>query len=337
MIKEIIGKLVNREDLSEYEMERIMEEIMQGNLSPSQISAFLVALKMKGESAQEITAGARIMRKYALKINPERDVLDTCGTGGDGKGTFNISTACAIVVSACGVAVAKHGNRSISSKCGSADVLKALGIDIEMKKERAEECLRKIGITFLFAPLFHPAMKNVLPTRREIGIRTIFNILGPLVNPAGAKYQLLGVYDKTLGYTLAEALKNLGSLRCLLVHSADGLDELSTTDKNYLWEVNNGKISHYEIEPLDFGFSRSSIEDLLGGEVSRNAQIILEVFKGRRFPPRDVVVLNSGCALYTANKAKDIKEGIKMAKESIDSGKAMKKLEEWKRFSEQGC
>jgi len=333
MIKQTINKVVQGIDLEEREMEAVMQEIMKGEAAPSQIAAFLTALRMKGESVEEITAGAKIMREYAVKIETKSDVLDTCGTGGDRKGTLNISTISAIVAAANGVPVAKHGNRSVSSRCGSADVLKALGVNIEITKQKMEQCLEEIGITFLFAPLLHPTMKNVLAPRREIGIRTIFNILGPLTNPAGAKFQLLGVYDKKLCFLLATVLKNLGSRHSLVVHSADGMDEVSTVDKTFVSELRNGEIKNYELRPEDFNLPLAKIEDLQGGDAEESAKIALEILKGRKFPPRDIVLLNSGCAIYAADKAGDIKQGIEMAEESIDSGKALKKLEELREFT----
>ncbi len=333
MIKQALNKIIQRVDLEQNEMEEVMQEIMKGEATPAQIAAFLTALRMKGESIEEITAAAKIMRQYAVRIETKSDVLDTCGTGGDSKGTFNISTISAIVSASAGAAVAKHGNRSVSSKCGSADVLKALGVNIEISKEKVEQCLQQIGIAFLFAPLLHPAMKNVLGPRREIGIRTIFNILGPLTNPATAKFQLLGVYDKKLCSLLASVLKNLGSQHCLIVHSGDGMDEVSTAAKTFVSELINGEIKNYEIDPADFGFPLARIEDLQGGDAERNAEIGLDILKGKNFPPRDIVLLNSGCAIYAANKADDIKTGIEMAKEAIDAGKALKKLEELKEFT----
>lgn len=333
MIKQAINKIVQSINLEESEMEEVMQEIMGGEATPSQIAAFLTGLRMKGESVKEITAAAKIMRRYATKIETKGDVLDTCGTGGDKKGTFNISTISAIVAAAVGVPVAKHGNRSVSSNCGSADVLKALGVNIEISKEKIEQCLEQIGIAFLFAPLLHPAMKNVLGPRREIGIRTIFNILGPLTNPAGAKFQLLGVYDKNLCSILINVLKNLGSQHCLVVHSADGMDEISTTANTFVSELRNGEIKDYELKPEDFNFSVAKLEDLQGGEINRNVEISLEILKGKKFPPRDIVLLNAGCAIYAADKASDIKQGIEMAKQAIDSGRALKKLEELKEFT----
>ena len=333
MIKQIINKVIQNINLQQSEMEEVMREIMNGEASSAQIAAFITGLRMKGESVGEITAAAKIMREYALKIETKTSILDTCGTGGDSKGTFNISTISAIVAAGAGVVVAKHGNRSVSSKCGSADILKALGVNIEISKEIIKQCLEEIGIAFLFAPLFHPAMKNVLQPRQEIGIRSIFNILGPLSNPAGAKFQLLGVYDKKLCSLLVNVLKNLGSQHCLVVHSQDGMDEISTTDKTFVWELNNGEVKNYEIKPSDFGFHLTKIENLQGGDIKQNVEISLDVLKGKKFPPRDIVLLNAGCAIYSSNKADSIKQGIKLAKESIDSNMALKKLEQLKEWT----
>ncbi len=334
MIKESISKLVQKENLSEEETEKVMNEIMSGEATPAQIASFLTALRLKGETIDEIVGCARIMRKFATKINvKEKIILDTCGTGGDKKHTFNISTLAAFVSAGAGVVVAKHGNRSVSSKCGSADLLLQLGVNINADKEVVEECLEKIGIGFLFAPLLHSAMKYATPVRREIGIRTIFNLLGPLTNPANASYQLLGVYDEKLVEPLANVLGKLGSKHALVVHGMDGLDEVTTTDKTLVAELKNEKVNTYKISAQDFGIKKAKMEDLKGGEVQTNAEVALKILKGENGHLLDIVILNAGCAIYACDKAKDIKEGINIAKESISSGKALQKLELLKEYS----
>jgi anthranilate phosphoribosyltransferase len=274
------------------------------------------------------------MRRHASKVRARhKTVLDTCGTGGDTKGTFNISTAAAFVAAASGITVAKHGNRSISSFCGSADILEALGIDINMGKDRIEYCLDKIGIAFLFAQNLHPAMKYAMPARKAIGKRTIFNILGPLSNPAQATHQLVGVYERKWTRVLAEVLKNLGSLHVMVVHGEDGLDEITTTGFTHVSELFNGQVHNHKIAPEDFGLRRARLKDLAGGNSSDNAAILMDILDGKRSPKRDIVLLNAGAAIYVADKAKSIKAGIKLAAEAIDSGRALKKLELLKEFS----
>jgi anthranilate phosphoribosyltransferase len=274
------------------------------------------------------------MRRHAIKVRARhKTVLDTCGTGGDTKGTFNISTAAAFVAAASGITVAKHGNRSISSFCGSADILEALGIDINMGKDRIEYCLDKIGIAFLFAQNLHPAMKYAMPARKAIGKRTIFNILGPLSNPAQATHQLVGVYERKWTRVLAEVLKNLGSLHVMVVHGEDGLDEITTTGFTHVSELFNGQVHNHKIAPEDFGLRRARLKDLAGGNSSDNAAILMDILDGKRSPKRDIVLLNAGAAIYVADKAKSIKAGIKLAAEAIDSGRALKKLELLKEFS----
>ncbi len=337
MIKEAISKVVLKDDLNEEEMQAVMEEIMTGAAMPSQIGSFLTALRMKGETVEEITGAARIMRNHARKIDAGTDrVLDTCGTGGDGAHTFNISTLTALAACAAGAKVAKHGNRSVSSKCGSADLLKELGVNIEAPPETVEKCLREIRIGFLFAPLLHGAMKHAIGPRREIAIRTIFNVLGPLTNPAGAEYQLLGVYSEALAPALAQVLARLGTKHALVVHGADGLDEVTTTTETLICEVRNGKVSSYRIRPQDFGITPAKPEALKGGEASVNRQIALDVLSGKKGECRDAVVLNAGCALYAADVAPGIKEGTKLADDALASGKAMKKLEQLKAATNQG-
>lgn len=329
MIKEAIITLCEKKDLSKARMQKIMEEIMQGKASQVQIAAFLTALRMKGETPDEISAAALTMRNYVKKINVPGDVvLDTCGTGADRMCTFNISTISAFVACGCGLVVAKHGNRAVSSRCGSADLLEALGVNINIDEQKLEECLEKIGIGFLFAPNLHPAMKYVAGVRKELGLRTIFNLLGPLTNPAFATHQLLGVYDLKLLKVLAEVLANLGVRHGLVVHGLDGLDEVTTTTSTRICELKNKKLKSYSIAPSDFGIKKARLKDLEGGSVQVNAQIARGILQKDKGPKRDIVVLNAGCAIYTADKAKTIRQGIELAKESIDSGRALKKLEE---------
>ncbi len=328
MIKEAIAKVVERKSLTEDEMVSVMREIMDGEATQAQIASFITALRMKGETVDEITGAARVMREKAQKVRTKASVVvDTCGTGGDESFTFNISTAAAFVTAGAGLTVAKHGNRSVSSKSGSADVLRALGVNIEAEVERVEECLDTIGIGFLFAPMMHGAMKHAIGPRREIGIRTIFNILGPLTNPAGAQYQVLGVYRSELTEVLANALNNLGSTRAFVVSGNDGLDEITMTTETKVSELKDGTVNTYLIKPEDFGMKRCKLFELSGGEPDDNARIIREILKGDKGPKRDVVVLNAAAAIAAAGKSADIKDGIKLAEEAIDSGKALEKLE----------
>lgn len=334
MIKEAIIGLSEKKDLGSDRMREVMEEIMLGKTTPVQIAAFLVALRMKGETADEITGAALAMRKFVKRINTFEDVvLDTCGTGADRGHTFNISTISAFVACGCGLVVAKHGNRAVSSRCGSADLLEALGININIDEKKVEECLKKIGIGFLFAPSLHPAMKYASGVRKELGLRTIFNLLGPLTNPAFATHQLLGVYDLKLLKVLAEVLGNLGVRHALVVHGLDGLDEITTTASTRVCELKGKRISSYGLNPGDFGIKKARLKDLEGGDIETNARIAREILQGAKGPGRDIVLFNSGCAIYVADKAKSIKEGIKLAQESIDSGKALRKLEELRQFT----
>ncbi len=334
MIQEAIKILSNGENLTASQMETVMEEIMSGKVDMPQIISFLMNLDRKGETVEEITAAASVMRRHVTRIHVDKEpLLDTCGTGGDRKGSFNVSTVVAFVASGCGITVAKHGNRSVSSCCGSADILEALGININMAKDKIERCLNDVGIAFLFAPNLHPAMKYAMPARKQIGTRTIFNILGPLTNPAGATHQLVGVYDRHLTDKLAAVLGNLGTIHALVVYSEDGLDEIATTAKTFVCEEYKGKLNSYEINPENFGFSKVELEDLKGGTVSNNVKIMLDVLNGKPGPHRDIVVLNAAAAIYVCDKAESIKEGIGLACESIDSGKALKKLELLKEYS----
>lgn len=334
MITEATQRLIQKIDLSRDEMQSVMEEIMSGSVATEQIVSFLDALNNKGETIDEITAAATVMRRHSVKISSDKKViLDTCGTGGDKKGTFNVSTIAAFVVSGCGVCVAKHGNRSVSSSCGSADILEAVGVNINMSKETIEKCLDEIGIAFLFAPNMHPAMKYAMAARKQIGKRTIFNIMGPLCNPAGATHQLIGVFAPGLTENLAKVLGNMGTIHALVVHGKDGLDEITTTTSTIISEFHNGILNNYKIAPEDFGFKKTGLEDLLGGNISDNVQIMLEVFNGKPGSKRDIVLLNAAAALYAADGAKSIKEGINLASESIDSGRTLKKLALLKEYS----
>ncbi len=338
-LKPIINKLIEKQDLDFQEMQIAMEELMSGNATPAQIGAFLTALRLKGETWQEMAAAAQVMRNYALKvphnISSEEPLVDTCGTGGDKKGTFNVSTAAAFIVAAAGIKVAKHGNRSVSSKCGSADVLEALGIKIDMPPEMAADCLMETGLCFLFAPLYHPAMKNVMGPRRELGFRTIFNLIGPLANPAGANVQLLGVSDFRLTEKMAFALDELGCQRALVVFGEEGYDEFTITGSTKVSELREGRITTYYVDPEDLGFERcEEPEALVGGDAKENACLIEDILSGReKGPKRDMVILNAGAALYAAGKTIDLKAGVRLAEEVIDSGAAIQKLESLRAFS----
>jgi len=328
-IREAIDKLVNRVNLSEAETIDVMNQIMTGEATPLQVAAFLTALRMKGESVEEITGAARVMREKAHRVNVgSKTVLDTCGTGGDQKGTFNISTTAAFILAGAGVNVAKHGNRSVSSQSGSADVLGALGVKVDAPKERVEQCIAKIGIGFLFAPLLHEAMKYAVQPRRDIGIRTIFNILGPLTNPAMASHQLIGIYSGELVGMIAHVLKNLGSVRAMVVHGLEGLDEISLCGPTKVAELRDGQVKEYTIEPEQFGLQRCRLEDLHGGSAEQSAVIVKGVLEGKPGPARNVVLLNGGAALYVSGSAATMQDGIRLAAESIDSGKARQKLEQ---------
>lgn len=334
MLQEAIKKIVDKKDLSESEAYSAMNEIMKGEGAESQIGAFLVGLRMKGEKIDEITGCARAMRDNALQVKLQSEfVIDTCGTGGDGGKTFNISTAVAIVAAAGGVKVAKHGNRAVSSKSGSADVLTELGFNIELESEKAAKCIDEKGMAFLFAQKYHHAMKNVAPTRKILATRTIFNILGPLTNPGFVKGQVLGVYDKDLTSTLAQVLLNLGCEKALVVCGGDGLDEITTTTFTYVSEIKDGKVTDYIINPEKLGISLATHEDIKGGSAKENAEVILNILKGHKGHKRNIVVLNSAAALYVGNACESIEAGIKLAEELIDSGKAYKKMNELIEYS----
>ena len=328
MIREAINLLVQGINLSESEMAECMRELMEGKATNAQIGAFLVALRIKGETVGEITGAAKVMREKAARINAPEGVVDTCGTGGDMAQTFNISTTAAIVVSACGVPVAKHGNRSVSSRSGSADVLEALGVRIDLPPEKVQECLFETGFGFLFAPMFHPAMKYAVGPRRELGIRTIFNILGPITNPAGAKRQTVGVFTDRLTEPLARVLGNLGAEDVMVFHGEDGLDELTITDGSKVSRFRNGIIENLIIAPEDFGFNRAPVESIAGGDARENAGATMVVLKGEAGPKRDIVVMNASVTLVVSGRTDDLKEASLIAREVIDSGQALRKLDE---------
>ena len=330
MIKEAIIKLSKKQDLAYAEAEAVMDEIMSGQATPVQMSAYLTALALKGETIDEITASAAGMRAHCIKLLHNLDVLEIVGTGGDGSNSFNISTTSSLVIAAGGVPVAKHGNRAASSKSGAADVLEALGVKITLTPERSAEILKKINICFLFAQNYHIAMKYVAPIRKELGIRTVFNILGPLSNPAGANMELMGVYDQSLVEPLAQVMANLGVNRGMVVYGQDSLDEISMCAPTSVCEIRDGNFTSYEITPEQFGYERCEKGALTGGTPAENAEITKAILKGEeKGPKRQAVCLNAGAALYIAGKAASIEEGVKLAESLIDSGAALKKLEEF--------
>ena len=330
MIKEAIIKLSKKQDLAYAEAEAVMDEIMSGQATPVQMSAYLTALALKGETIDEITASAAGMRAHCIKLLHNLDVLEIVGTGGDGSNSFNISTTSSLVIAAGGVPVAKHGNRAASSKSGAADVLETLGVKITLTPERSAEILKKINICFLFAQNYHIAMKYVAPIRKELGIRTVFNILGPLSNPAGANMELMGVYDQALVEPLAQVMANLGVNRGMVVYGQDSLDEISMCAPTSVCEIRDGKFTSYEITPEQFGYERCEKGALTGGTPAENAEITKAILKGEeKGPKRQAVCLNAGAALYIAGKAASIEEGVKLAESLIDSGAALKKLEEF--------
>ena len=329
MIKEAILKVSRKENLTYDEAFQTMDEIMSGEASEVQMSSYLTAMSMKGETIDEITASAEAMRAHCVRLLNDVEALEIVGTGGDGSNTFNISTTSSIVISAAGVPVAKHGNRSASSKCGAADVLEQLGVNIQIEPDKSLSCLKKNNICFLFAQNYHIAMKYVASVRKELAIRTIFNILGPLTNPAGATMQVLGVYDKELVEPLAEVLNNLGVESALSVYGMDGMDEISASSETFVCEIKDGKTKSYTIKPEDFGFERCRKEDLIGGDPKENAQITRDILNGQKGPKRNAVVLNSAAGLYVAGVVESINDGVKLAEEIIDSGKALEQLEKF--------
>ena len=333
MIQDAIAKLLGGSDLSRDEARDVMDEVMRGDATPAQIAGFLVSLRAKGETVDEIAGCAEAMRGHALPVRPERaDVIDTAGTGGDGKGTVNLSTAAALVAAAAGAGVAKHGNRAVSSACGSADVLEALGFDIELSPDEIARSIDELGFGFLFAQAHHPAMKHAGPVRRELATRTVFNILGPLTNPAGASRQVIGVFAPDLTETVAEALSGLGTRRAMVVHGAGGIDELSPAGPNLVYHV-NGAIEREELDPRDLGLARCEPDELSGGTPAENAEAIRQVFSGALGPKRDAVVLNAAAALTVAEVADGMRDGLSIASEAIDSGAAAERLDSLVSFS----
>ncbi len=334
MIREAISKVVHGEKLSLPEASLVMEEIMSGQATDAQIASLITALRMRGETVEEITGFAKTMRQFAQKIYPrERKLIDTCGTGGDAACTFNISTATAFVVAGAGLAVAKHGNRSVSSHCGSADVLERLGVKIDIPPKEVARCIDEIGVGFLFAPTFHLAMKYAIGPRREIGIRTVFNILGPLTNPAEASHQILGCYDLNLLPILAQVLGNLGVKHALVVHGADGLDELSITGESDVCELIDGKVKSFKISPEELNLKKANLSEITTQNIDENAEILTLVLKGKEGAQRDIVLLNSAAAFLAAEKARTWNEGIEIAANSIDSGQAYQKLKDLIEFT----
>jgi anthranilate phosphoribosyltransferase len=335
MLKEAIYKVVERIDLEEDEMSEVVEKMMEGIATPSQISALLVGLRMKGESIPEITGAAKVMINKSKRIISRHSiVVDLCGTGGDQQMTFNVSTVASLITAGAGVPVAKHGNRSVSSQSGSADVLEELGVNINISPAGAENCLNEVGIVFLFAPIYHPAMRFVSQPRKDIGIRSIFNLLGPITNPAGVKHQVMGVYSGVLLKPMAKVLRNLGCIRSMVVHGSDSLDEITVTGKTDIAELKDGMVKAYQLDPADLGFKRRKLEELRGGNTVENAKTLLSVLKGEeREAKRDISVLNAAAALVVAGKASDMKEGVALAEESIDTGSALNKLNSLTKFT----
>ena len=334
MIQEALGRLLEGHDLDRDEARRVMGSIMDGEATPAQIGGFLVALRLKGETADEIAGCAEAMREHVLPVRPRRsDLVDTAGTGGDGARTFNISTAAALLAAAAGAGVAKHGNRAVSSSSGSADVLEALGFSLELPPERIERSIDELGFGFLFAPTHHPAMRHAAPVRRELAARTVFNVLGPLTNPAGARAAVVGVYAPELVPTIADVLLRLGATRAFVVHGAGGIDELSPAGPNLVCEVVDGEVRRRVIDPLELGVERSAPEELRGGNPEENAKTIREIFAGANGGRRDAVLLNAAGAIAAGGLAKDLRDGLGLAREALDSGLAGERLEELIAFS----
>ena len=328
-IKTAIAKAVENQDIPILDMEKVMHQIMTGECTPAQIAALLVALRMKGESVDELTAAASVMRELVVPVKVEgQHVIDIVGTGGDGLHTFNVSTTSCFVVAAAGGIVAKHGNRSVSSTSGSADILEAAGINLNLSSHQVEQCIQELGIGFMFAPLHHSAMKHALAPRKEMGIRTMFNLLGPLTNPAGAANQLLGVFDQHWVEPLANVLKNLGSEHVMVVHSADGMDEISMADETAVCELNQGELTQYTITPEQFGMTRGSIDDITVNSAEQSLAVVQSVLADQPGAARDIVTLNSGAAIYCAGLSKTLEEGVEKARQAISSGAANEKLEQ---------
>ena len=336
MIQRGLARLLDGHDLSREEAHEVMGSIMSGEATPAQIAGFLIALRAKGETADEIAGCAEAMREHALPVRPQRDdLVDTAGTGGDGASTINISTAAALVAAAAGAGVAKHGNRAVSSACGSADVLEALGFELDLSTERVARSIDELGFGFLFAPTHHPAMRHAAAVRRELATRTVFNVLGPLTNPAGARAQVVGVYAAELVRTIAEVLAQLGARRAFVVHGAGGIDELSPTGPNQVCEVADGSVYERTIDPQELGIERCSVAELVGGSPRENAAAIREVFAGARGARRDAILLNAAGAIAAAGRAEDLREGLELARAALDSGAAAERLEQLVVFSQQ--
>jgi len=337
-IQEAIKKVISSQDLTEDEMHSVMNDIMTGNATDAQIGGFLVGLSMKGETIDEIVAAAKVMRSLAtgVKISKPKHLVDTCGTGGDSSGLFNVSTASAFVVASAGGQVAKHGNRSISSKSGSADVLETAGVNLDMSPETISNCVEKIGVGFMFAPAHHSAMKYAIGPRRELAVRTIFNVLGPLTNPAGAPSQVMGVYRKDLVEPIAYALKNLGSSHVMVVHSNDGLDEISIADSTYVAELKNGKVETYSISPSDFNLQQTNLDSICVEDADASLKLIQEALDGQEGSAKDIIAINAGAAIYVSGLANSLKDGVKKAQEILSSGAAHQKLDDLVRMST-GC
>ena len=328
MIREAISTVIEGNALTQKEAAEVMAEIMSGDATEAQIGSFLTALRMKGETPEEIAGMARTMIKKALRVEIHSDLVDTCGTGGDGSNSFNISTATAVVVAGTGIPVAKHGNRAASGKCGSADLLEALGVKIDLAPWGVKRCIESIGFGFMFAPVFHPAMKYVAKPRKEMGIRTIFNVLGPLTNPAGAQKQVIGIADKSQGQLLARVLSLLGSRHGMIVHGEDGLDEITISGKTFVWEVQDGNIETYVIDAKELGIMSNHLGEIKGESVADNVAMFRSVMEGQQGPCTDIVSLNAGAAIYVAGVAGTIKEGQTIARQCLESGSARKKMEQ---------
>lgn len=335
MIRKAIDLLVCNRSLSLEQASLVMEEIMEGKATPAQFASFVTALRMKGETIDEIAGMASVMRAKAMPIHVSSPVIDTCGTGGDKAGSFNISTAAAFVIAGAGLKVAKHGNRAMSSRCGSADVLEQLGVCIDLTAENVVRCIENVGIGFLFAPIFHPAMKYAASPRREIGIRNIFNILGPLTNPAGACFQVIGIPFADKGETIAQVIRQLGTEHSLVVHGTDGMDEVSICAESLIWEVKQGRVlPAYTISPEELGFKRAPSEEIKGGTPEKNATLLRQALGKKKGAAQDIVIMNAAAAFIAGNKARDFQEGVLLAKEIIDSGRALDKLNDLIRFSQ---
>lgn len=328
MFRDVLNQLLNRQDLSHADMLAVMQQVMGGALTPAQIAALLIALRMKGETVDEIAAAAKVMRDLSTKVEVQntKHLVDTCGTGGDGIQTFNVSTVSAFVAAAAGAKVAKHGGRSVSSTCGSADVLEALGVNVNLSPEQVADCVNQIGIGFMFAPNHHSAMKHAAPVRRELGVRTIFNLLGPLTNPANAKRQVVGVFDRALTGKLAQVLKQLGSEHVLVVHAADGMDEISFTGSTFVAELKNGVVSEYEVHPSQFGLGVHQLQDIQIQNAEQSKAMIMDVLNSQRGAARDIVLMNAGAAIYVAGVVDSLVSGVNKAAEVIDQGLALEKL-----------